>query len=113
MTPERWQKIIDLADAATELGIEERAAFLDKGCAGDDAMRSEVESLLASDQQNQSRFEVPAFGIAAEIIADDQPESMIGQEVGSFRILESLGVGGMGEVVRCGEAGNYLAIQPL
>jgi serine/threonine-protein kinase len=96
MTPERWQKIIDLADAASELPGEDRAAFLNKACDGDHSMRSEVESLLASDQQTQSRFE--GFGIAAELIADEQPESMIGLDVGPFKIVDSLGVGGMGEV---------------
>jgi serine/threonine protein kinase len=98
MTPERWQKIIDLADAASELPGEERTTFLDKACDGDDAMRSEVESLLASDQQTESCFEVPAFGIAAELIAGDRPESMIGREVDVFKIVDSLGAGGMGEV---------------
>src|SRR5215471_15956822 len=98
MTPDRWQKIIDLADAATELGTDERATFLDKACAGDDAMRSEVESLLASDQQTGSFIEVPAFGIAAELVADDQSGSRIGETVGLYEIVDSLGAGGMGEV---------------
>src|SRR5262249_14726660 len=98
MTPERWQKIIELAAAATELRIEEREAFLGKACAGDDAMRNEVESLLASDQQARSFIEHSAFRIAAELIAEDPEDSMIGQEVGLFKIVDSLGAGGMGEV---------------
>jgi serine/threonine protein kinase len=97
MTPERWEKIIDLAETATELRIDERAAFLDKACAGDDAMRCEVESLLASDQQAEIFIEAPAFQVAGELIADlDEP--MIGQEVGFFKIVDSIGAGGMGEV---------------
>ena len=98
MTPERWQKIIDLADAASEFGVEEREAFLDRACAGDDAMRSEVESLVASDQQANGFIEHPAFGVAADIIASDQPESLIGQMIGLYRIIDLLGAGGMGEV---------------
>jgi serine/threonine-protein kinase len=98
MTPERWQKIIDLADAASEFGIEEREAFLDKVCAGDDAMRSEVESLVAADQQTASFIDDPAFGIAADLIAGDQPESLIGQMIGLYKITDLLGAGGMGEV---------------
>jgi serine/threonine-protein kinase len=98
MTPERWEKIVDLAEAATELGIEEREAFLDKACAGDDAMRCEVESLLASDQQAESFIEAPAFRTAAELIAEDLDGSMIDQEVGLFKIVGSLGAGAMGEV---------------
>src|SRR5262252_7991549 len=98
MTPERWQKIIELADAASEFGVEEREAFLDRACAGDDAMRSEVESLVASDQQANGFIEHPAFGVAADIIASDQPESLIGQMIGLYRIIDLLGAGGMGEV---------------
>src|SRR5215831_18073320 len=98
MTPERWQKIIDLADAATELGTQERTSFLDRACASDDSMRDEVESLLASDEQANSFIEDTVFGIAAELIAGDLDESMIGREVGPFRVVGSLGVGGMGEV---------------
>src|SRR5215831_8628767 len=98
MTPDRWQKIIDLADAASELGVDEREAFLDRACAGDDAMRSEVESLVAADHQGNSFIDDPAFGMAADLIADDQPESMIGQMIGLYTIVDLLGAGGMGEV---------------
>src|SRR5262245_21081923 len=98
MTPERWQEIIDLADAASELGVEERKAFLDSVCADDDAMRSEVESLVAADQQTASFIDDPAFRIAADLIAGDQPESLIGQMIGLYRIIDLLGAGGMGEV---------------
>jgi len=98
MEPERWQKIVDLADSASELAGEQQTAFLDRVCAGDDEMRSEVESLLASDHQVNSFIEEPAFGIAAELFADDRPESMIGQVVGLYTIVDLLGAGGMGEV---------------
>src|SRR6516225_2349652 len=98
MEPERWRKIIDLADSASELAGEAQSAFLDNVCAGDDALRTEVESLLESDQKAASFIDEPAFGIAAGLIADDQPESMIGQVVGLYKILDSLGAGGMGEV---------------
>ena len=36
---------------ARERDLRERAAFLDEACAGDDALRSEVESLLAEDSE--------------------------------------------------------------
>jgi hypothetical protein len=34
MTPERWKQIDELAQAALERGVAERAAFLDEGCEG-------------------------------------------------------------------------------
>ncbi len=48
MTPERWQQIERLYHDALELAPEYRLAFLDRACAGDDELRREIESLLAS-----------------------------------------------------------------
>ena len=47
MTPERGRQIDELAQAAFEPGVSERAAFLDEGCAGDEALRGDVESQIA------------------------------------------------------------------
>ena len=48
MTPERWQRIEQVLEAALERGGAERTALLDRECAGDPGLREEVESLLAS-----------------------------------------------------------------
>ncbi|MEK6287162.1 MAG: hypothetical protein AABO57_15585 [Acidobacteriota bacterium] len=47
MTPERWKQIDELAQAALERGVAERAGFLDEACAGDEVLRREVESQIA------------------------------------------------------------------
>ena len=47
MTSERHARIKRLFTATLELPDEERGPFLDRECAGDDGLRSEVESLLA------------------------------------------------------------------
>src|SRR6476619_4712129 len=70
MKPERWRQIISLAEAAAERGKQERAAFLDGVCAGDEDLRKEVESLLASDEQAESFIEAPALGIAPGLLHD-------------------------------------------
>jgi Tol biopolymer transport system component len=49
MTPERWQHIRTVFQAAAEREPSERAAFLDEACADDIEMRLEVESLLSYD----------------------------------------------------------------
>ena len=98
MTPERWQRITELTEAAAELPPNQRTAFLTEACAVDQALRLEVESLLASDEQCDGFIEAPVFRIAAELIADDHAGSMIGQVVAAYKIIDLLGVGGMGEV---------------
>ena len=49
MTPERWQHIRTVFQAAAEREPSERAAFLDEACGDDIEMRLEVESLLSYD----------------------------------------------------------------
>ena len=48
-TPERWAQVERLYHEALTRDPHEREAFLADACAGDDALRREVESLLAHD----------------------------------------------------------------
>ena len=48
MTPDRWQRIKSVFQIAAELDPDQRAAYLDQACAGDSALRHEVESLLSA-----------------------------------------------------------------
>jgi serine/threonine-protein kinase len=98
MEPERWQRIVDITEAAAELAGDERDAFLGEACAGDGALRTEVESLLESDERSGGFIETSGFRIAAELIAGDPAGSMVGQDIGAYKIVDLLGVGGMGEV---------------
>src|SRR5262245_4750235 len=98
MKPERWHKIDQLLEAALERPPSERAAFLDAACAGDDALRSEVEALLRSDEQATSFIESPAFEVGAGLLVEKQSDSLVGQRLGPYRVLSLIGKGGMGEV---------------
>lgn len=51
MTPEHYQQVGRLYHTALELDREDRVAFLERACAGDEEMRREVESLIASHEQ--------------------------------------------------------------
>lgn len=74
MTPERHQQIGHLYHDALELDPEQRAAFFDRACAGDEALRKEVESLIASHEQAEGFIEAPALDVAAELLAEDLDE---------------------------------------
>jgi len=75
-----------------------RASFLDQSCAGDESLRLEVESLLASDEQASDFLNTPAMKIATEEIAEERALSLVGRQLGHYRLLSQLGAGGMGEV---------------
>jgi serine/threonine protein kinase/Tol biopolymer transport system component len=46
-----WQRVKDLFNEAVELPPEERDAFLGAACAGNDALRREVDALLEADEE--------------------------------------------------------------
>ena len=96
MTPERWQRIKFLLESALERQPDERSSFLDAECAGDEDLRLEVESLIASHEQATRFIEAPAFELMAASLRES--DSIVGQQLGRYRITEQLGAGGMGEV---------------
>jgi len=60
MTPERWQQLKQIFQSALERNPAERSAFLNQACADDPALRSEVESLIASHDQAGDSIEAMA-----------------------------------------------------
>jgi serine/threonine protein kinase len=100
MHPDRWHQISRLYHAALERDLAQRADFLDNACAGDDALRQAVASLLARDSTARSLLEVPAVEMAGRIVADLPGWPTAESQIGSYRILSLLGQGGMGTVFR-------------
>ena len=61
MNPDRWREVETIFNQALEVEQSRRAALIEKSCAGDDALRMEVESLLAQHDNAGDFIEMPAF----------------------------------------------------
>jgi len=95
---EEWERVESLFLEALELSLEERAAFLDRACAGKEDLRREVESLLAYDNASELHIAAAVEDTAHSLVGAATFTS--GTSVGDYEIQELIGSGGMGEVYR-------------
>ena len=99
MTTERWEQINRLFESARRLGARERGPYLARECAGDESLRREVESLVASHERAGGFIEEPAVNVAARQAAGRAGgPPLAGRAVAHYRVLSLIGEGGMGEV---------------
>ena len=103
MTPEpaagaetlRWQRVEGLFHEALELPKEARDAFLAEACGEDAELRAELASLLDSPEMTLGGLRGAVAETAEALIhAEAEPLSRLG----AYRILRTLGEGGMGTV---------------
>jgi serine/threonine protein kinase/tetratricopeptide (TPR) repeat protein len=98
MTPDRWQKLKEVFESALGRAPDERSAFLEQVCDGDEPLRREVESLLASYEEGESILERPAVALAAKSLAEPEGKLLTGQTINHYQIVREIGSGGMAEV---------------
>ena len=106
MTPgaktDRWKVIQDIFQAAVEVPPSERCEYLDRACAGDEELRSEVASLLENDSvDTDTLHSVVASDLKG--MAEAASAREIGLRVGPYQLVRELDGGGMGIV--------YLAVR--
>ncbi|MEL7363710.1 MAG: serine/threonine-protein kinase, partial [Bacteroidota bacterium] len=107
MTPERWQQVEALFDAALGVADRERAAVLAEA---DPTVRAEVERLLAAHAAEEDGFLAPVARLGERELQDladaalaqektrDDGDDLIGTTIGAYRLVQRLGRGGMGTV---------------
>src|SRR5215471_16596750 len=104
MDSDHWKQVEELYQAALEREESGRTAFLEQACAGDGALRGQVESLLAHYAQASGSFlEESALEMAARALAmSTAVASQTGPAtracwptaIGRYRILDLVGEGG-------------------
>src|SRR5262245_49525494 len=95
-----FTEAIEIADPA------DRAAFLDRACAGDAELRGRLDRLLARHAQAGNFLDDPAgaaltgaFGDPSALTAGPSTSThTIGNLIGPYKLIETIGEGGMGVV---------------
>lgn len=89
---------------ALEHSSADRPSFLDRACAGDEELRAEVEAYLADEQRAGEFLSQPGLrrGIdphdMSRDAAQDRPQDGPGTVIGRYKILQTIGEGGLGTV---------------
>jgi serine/threonine protein kinase/Tfp pilus assembly protein PilF len=94
---DHWTTVKRIHQSALDVDPSERAAFVDESCAGDEALRREVHSLLRYATEAESFLERPAADITTAPSSEPH-ETLVGRTVSHYQVLSLLGAGGMGEV---------------
>lgn len=92
LSPEERQRLADLFDQASSLPPAEHAAFVVRECGTNELLASELTRLLTATVNTSliDELQPRVMGLPRAL----QP----GQQVGSYRVVELIGEGGMGQV---------------
>ncbi|MGA8504742.1 MAG: protein kinase [Candidatus Sulfotelmatobacter sp.] len=116
ITPEIWEKVKPLFEAASDMDAEQRSAFLSQNCP-DHRVREEVEKLLANhDKAGDFLLDPAVGGLATPSVGSHLPTLTPGTLLaGRFKVVRFVAVGGMGEVYEAEdlELREYLGIKTL
>lgn len=93
-----WDRIKELFSEAIKLPEDERPAFLDDACHGDELLRAEIDSLLDADSDATSFMEEPVISTDGLDGEEASGEQLVGTRIGHYTLNRVISTGGMGIV---------------
>ena len=90
-----WRLIEDIFNQAIKLPKAQQSAYITQACGTDTELFHKVKSLL-DNQNNATKIYDVISKTAANFFT--LQESLIGQNIGNYRVIKSLAKGGMGSV---------------
>lgn len=94
-----WAQVEALFPDLLELPPTQRSRFLDRHCRGNDALRRELEAMLAASEGASVLDQAPQVRAQqGAILVDDDAPLPADTRIGAWRIVRMVGRGGMGEV---------------
>jgi serine/threonine-protein kinase len=94
----RWEEADRLFDQALEQPPSQRERWLDQSCAGNTALRDQVEALLRADAAAAKFLEIDGWRLAESLLHESEGDSPDGRLIGPYRVVRELARGGMGVV---------------
>ena len=79
MTPEHWEQIEAVFQAALTRDAIDRSAFVDRECAGNEALRTEVMALLSAEEASRNFLSGSALETTAGELAQEHAHSVAGR----------------------------------
>jgi len=92
-----WSRVKRLFTQALDVPAEQREAWMEQACGGDAPTLAELRSLFAA-RAAPDRVGGGVVDLLSPLLAEQETTSRTGAQIGAYRLLRELGVGGMGRV---------------
>lgn len=102
--PDSTDRELAIFSDARRLPAQQRPAFLDAACVGDECLRRHIEDLLQAADETSTFMETPAAGLLGSGgFSPSATTEKPGDRIGRYQLLEPIGEGGCGIVYKASQ----------